>query len=91
MTQLTAKEISEIAQKEATPAAQKRKINALFRAQDSKVGLPDFNNDFSVADRAINSLNRHMRNQKIEFHCYKYAHDIEIFIRDVKQRAWTHP
>lgn len=88
---LTAKQISDLAKSEPTPAAQKRKINALFRAQDSKQGLPDFNNEFSVTDRAIKSLGRYMGEQKIEFNCFGYANALEIEIRAVVQRAWTNP
>lgn len=88
---LTAKQISDLAKSEPNPAAQKRKINALFRAQDSKKGLPDFNNDFSVTDRAIKSLNRYMGERKVEFNCFGYANDLEIEIRAVVQRAWSPP
>lgn len=86
---LTTQQIVELAKAEKTPAAQKRKINALFRAQDSKKGLPAFNNAFSVADRAIKRASRFLNEVGSEFSCYYYATQIEGEIRMVVKDAWN--
>ena len=85
---MKAKQISDEAKKLTTNASQKRFINKAFRELDSKAGLPDWNNDFSVASRAINRVNNHMRDCDIAFHPYTYANSIEIEIRAVKSDAW---
>lgn len=87
-TLMTAQDIGNQAKLLDTPAKQKRFINAQFRKQTDKKGLPSFNDDFCVASRAINRVNKHMRDVKIDFHPIKYAIDIEIQIRMVVQDAW---
>ncbi len=72
-----------------TLAAQKRCINKLFREATTRDGLPDFNNDFNPADRAITRLNKHMSDTGIDFEPRTYATHIGYHIKQVKMDAWT--
>ncbi len=88
ITKMLGQDIGKQAKALDTSAKQKRFINAQFRKQTDKKGLPDFNNDFCVASRAITRVNAHMRDVKKDFHPVSYATDIEVQIRMVVQDAW---
>lgn len=85
---MTGQDIGKKAKDLDTPAKQKRFINAQFRNQTDKTGLPNWNNDFCVASRAINRVNAHMRDIQQDFHPIGYARDVEVQIRMVIQDSW---
>jgi|ETNmetMinimDraft_18_1059904.scaffolds.fasta_scaffold00240_3 hypothetical protein len=88
ITKMTGQDIGTQAKKLGTAAQQKRFINAQFRKQTDKKGLPVWGNDFCVASRAITRVNVHMRDVKKDFHPISYARDVEVQIRMVIQDAW---
>tara|TARA_Y100001936_G_scaffold251369_1_gene307124 strand:- start:1244 stop:1513 length:270 start_codon:yes stop_codon:yes gene_type:complete len=85
----TIKQISESAKQLTTAASQKRFINKAFRELDTKQGLPSWNADFSVAQRAISRVNRGMKECSIQFTPYQYANSIAIEMRSVVKDAWN--